>query len=128
MRSLLNNTRKPDVSFHADGHIDITARVSGMLEIEPGDIIDIMYDDGEYLLYIRTKAANVVGRHEAVCRSTCPTKRKYRSLRCHSKRLCNAMLKVTGRLKAVRLAVGDAVELPIGCNGVPLITRLKIDD
>ena len=45
MESLLGNTRKHDLSFFRDGHIDITARVAKCINIEEGDIIDIYWEN-----------------------------------------------------------------------------------
>lgn len=97
MTSLLSkSTRKADVTFFQSGRIDITARVVKLLDLQPGDVIDIAVSGSEYLLYVRTKAANVVGRHAGEVRTT-----KYYSdsryslnFRAWHKQLCQHMREV----------------------------------
>ena len=47
MKSILGNTRKADITFHDNGRINISARVSKLLELSHGDVIDIMDGQGE---------------------------------------------------------------------------------
>ena len=86
MRSLLQNTRKPDITFYRDGRILITARIARILEIKPGDAINIALDDKEYLLYAKH---NLNGRHEAQCY---PTKKGSNNLCANSIKLSRALL------------------------------------
>lgn len=90
MTSILGNTRKPDVSFYRNGRIDITARVVKALGIEKGDVIDVAMDGDEYLLYVAHKGKDVAGAHEARCYPS--NVRNTHNYRCHSKRLCEAMV------------------------------------
>lgn len=65
MRSLLGKARRPDVIFRADGHFDITARVAGILGLSPGDVVDVLTDNCEYYLYVRSSASQTsAGRYE----------------------------------------------------------------
>lgn len=104
MVTTLDNTRRPDITFHSDGRIDITARVAKALSLHPGDVIDIAHDAGEYYLYVKHR--NTIGRHEAQCRATYRGK-TCNNLRAHSKRLCLAVLKVNGNYTIARLPVGE---------------------
>ena len=145
MTSILGNTRKPDVSFYSNGRIDIAARVVKVLGIERGDVIDVATDGDEYLLYVAHKGKEVSGAHEAQCYPS--NIRKTHNYRCHSKRLCDAMmaavrtpLKCTIEAAAgrpsgkpqgtvakepLRLAAGTAYESKsMGMVVIPLITRL----
>lgn len=63
MQSILGNTRKADITFHDNGRINISARVSKLLELSHGDVIDIMDGQGEIYLYVKHRVP-VVGRHE----------------------------------------------------------------
>lgn len=122
MTSLLNRTRRPDITFYRDGHIDITARISKLLGLQRGDIIDICHEQNEYLLFIRAKKQYVVGRHVAVCY---PTKTG-NNFRAHSKTLCNAIMQVancTAETTAVRIAAGEPVTIHGNTTALPLITR-----
>lgn len=49
MIKLLEHTRRPDISFYRNGTIRIAARVSRMLSLSPGDVINIAVTEGEYL-------------------------------------------------------------------------------
>ena len=126
MVSLLNNTRRPDVTFHADGRIDITARLAKMLDLHDGDVINIANDKSEYFLYVQHRADNLVGRHEAQCYPTNRRGRRNNNLRCHSKRLCNIILALNADATDVRLPVGAPQQHPLLGTILPIITRNNI--
>lgn len=123
MNCILSNTRRPDITFHSNGRIDITARVAKALALQPGDTIDIARDTGEYYLYVKHR--NAVGRHEAQCRATNHGK-TCNNLRAHSKRLCQAVLKVNGNYMEARLPVGEPINHPSLGTALPLIIRHNI--
>jgi hypothetical protein len=125
MESILGNTRKPDLSFFRDGHIDITARVAKGINIEEGDIIDILKDNRELYLYVKTKNKDVVGLHTGRCRST-KHKMGCRNFRVNSKRLCDAIFERCGNPERVQLAAGESFEMPNVGFVVPLITRINL--
>lgn len=119
MGSILGNSRRPDVTFYSSGRIDITARIAKMLNLSQGDVIDIDFYNGEYLLYVRYKCNEVIGRHEARCLAS---KNKSHNFRAYSKRLTEAILCACNADKA-QLASGAAVELDSIGLAVPLVTR-----
>ncbi len=109
MESLLHrNSRRPDVSFHNTGRIDITARVARLLDICPGDVIDVACEGGEFYMFVSHKAAEVQGRHEGQCY---PTKQHSHNFRAHSKRLCMEVLKLSHATSVARLPIGDTALL-----------------
>lgn len=125
MRSLLGSTRRPDITFHQSGKIDITARVSNAIGLEDGDIIDLAEDRGEYYLYVRVKASDAIGKHEGRCRSTKRCKSGGRNFRAYSKRLCDFVLSQSGSQGKVRAPagkgenisnLGKAINVIIRCN------------
>ena len=116
MQSILGNTRKADITFHADGRIDISARLAKTLPIHKGDVIDVLTDGVEYYLYVKLKAP-AVGRHEAVC---FPTHSRSHHFRAWSKRLCRAML--PAGMDHAALAAGVPVELAAGI-AIPIICK-----
>ena len=125
MTSLLNNTRRPDVTFHSSGRIDITARIARSLGLNKGDVIDIATDGTEYLLYVRHRAANINGKHEAQCWPTKQGKRHSNNFRCQSRRLCQTIMDaVLPTATTLRLPAGPMVHHAwLGYNdAVPLIT------
>lgn len=123
MASLLKNTRRPDITFHPRGNIDITARVTKMLALQPGDIVDINQEGGEFYLYVKHRAGSVPGRHEATLYPTSKRVKYCHNMRCHSMRLCRAMLDACSTTGILRLPVGDPVDLR-GTTALPIITRL----
>ncbi len=113
MESLLGNrTRRADITFHSNGKIDITSRLTKMLGLCDGDVIDIAFDRGEYYIYRMREAKDLVGRHEAQCHGTHrgrlhPT----RSLRAYSKRICTAILKASNATDKARIWAGELCEI-----------------
>lgn len=108
MKSLLGHTRKPDISFHANGRIDITAHVAHILGISNGDVIDVAIEGREYYLYVRQRSSECRGRHEAQCWSTKPRSHNFRA---HSHRLCHAILQVSGVDIVARLPIGETRQI-----------------
>lgn len=67
MKSILPNSRKHDISFHASGRIDISAHIAHALSLRPGDVIDIVRngdDGGELYLCVKLRSGSYVGRHK----------------------------------------------------------------
>ena len=126
MTSILGNTRRADITFHPRGNIDITARVSKLLDLHCGDIIDIAVEAGEYYLYVKHRAETVAGRHEATLYPTSRKVKRCRNLRCHSRRLCRVMLDVCNATGILRLPVGEITNLR-GASALPIITRMSIN-
>lgn len=127
MTSILGNTRRADITFHPRGNIDITARVSKLLDLHCGDIIDIYIEGGEYYLYLKHRANTVAGRHEATLYPTSRRVKKCHNLRCHSRRLCVAMQEACRSSEILRLPVGEPVNLR-GTTAVPIITRWALNN
>lgn len=120
MASILGNTRRADITFHRGGQIDITARVSKALGLQVGDVIDIVTGNGECYLRVKHRAVSVVGRHEAQVYPTSRAVRHCNNMRCHSKRLCAAVLEMCGADDVARLHTGDVTNI-----GLLLITRIN---
>lgn len=114
------NTRRPDVSFYRNGRIDITSAVARVLNLREGDVVDIDYQNGEYLLYVRLRGVDAIGRHEAQCH---PTKEGAHNFRAYSKKLCKAILAASNSIKEARLSMGEIINHPQIGIAIPLITR-----
>lgn len=124
MQSVLGNTRRTDITFHAGGRIDISARVSRALSLRRGDVIDILAAGGELYLYVLHRAPTV-GRHEAAC---FPTHLHSRHFRAWSWRLCNYVLRKSGAPSGkIELGVGAPVKLATG-NALPIIYKHALND
>lgn len=122
IRSILGNTRRPDITIHASGQIDITAYIAETLDLQEGDSIDILTDGVEYYLYVAARKTNASGRHHALCR---PSKAGSRHFRAYSRPLVTAILSQCGSRKHAAFTIG----LPTLINGhkaIPIITRHPI--
>lgn len=125
MKSILGNTRRTDIAFHDDGRIDISARVSKILSLQKGDVVDVLEDDGELYLYVRFHG-HVIGRHEAACFPTHPNSRHFRAW---SRRLSRHIIRASGStLDKVKLGVGTPCELPGIGIALPIIYRNVMND
>ncbi|HIT83302.1 MAG TPA: hypothetical protein IAA99_03780 [Candidatus Avibacteroides faecavium] len=123
MQSILGNTRKTDMTFHPDGRIDISARVSRELSLQRGDVIDVLDCGNELYLYVKFRAP-VSGRHEAAC---FPSKTGGKHFRTWSKRLCLAMMRKCGAPDGVlRLPLGT-MDCINGTDVLPIIYKAIIE-
>lgn len=103
MKSILPNSRKHDISFHASGKIDISAHIAKKLSLAPGDVIDIAQGCGEMYLYVKLRSGNYAGRHDGRVWATANGKGTFRTC---SKALATAMLVAAG--------VNDRLSCPCG--------------
>ncbi len=114
--------RHHDVSFHANGRIDLSAHVTGVLDLHPGDVINIAESDSlpiEYYLYVWRRAADLIGRHSGTCR---PAKGKGRYLRAFCKRLTDHMLRLCPGYTRLNFRVGSPTFIDHLGITLPLIT------
>lgn len=119
MQSILGNTRKADITFHDNGRINISARVSKLLELSHGDVIDIMDGQGEIYLYVKHRVP-VVGRHEGmVFRSN----KNGNHCIASSVMLCRYIITRCGESGKVRLCCGTPVELQHYGKALPIIIK-----
>lgn len=118
---LIAVTRHNDITFHSNGRIDLTAHVSRVLGIMPGDVINIASDDSsfpELYLYVARRADDTLGRHSCRCR---PAKSNGRYLRFFSKRLATLILDATQSTERVSLRVGASTIVPGLGLALPII-------
>lgn len=128
MRSVLGSTRRPDITFHQSGKIDITARVSNAIDIQEGDVIDLAEDRGEYYLYVRVKACDAVGKHEGRCRPTKRSKNGGRNFRAYSKRLCDFVLACSGSHDRARVPAGKGEDIPTLGKAINIIIGYNLTE
>lgn len=120
---VLGDTRRADIRFNACGRVDISARVARMLDLSPGDVIDVATCGvpTEYYLYVALRAEEAVGRHEA---AVFPTNRSGKHSRTYSRRLCRVMIGLAGTSGPVSFASGNVTELPAPFGkAVAIITK-----
>lgn len=118
MKSILGNTRRPDITFYESGRIDITAHAARLLQLQRGEVLDIMSDGEEYYLYVRHRAT--VGRHEAMAY---PSNKRGNNYRVWSHKLCSVMLQVCQTKQYVRLCVGTPMHDSQNRILLPIITK-----
>ncbi len=126
MKSILGTTRRSDVIFRADGRFDLTARVVRVLNISPGDVVDVLSDGCEYYLYVAFHVGNAShNRHEA---QVFPSKPKGGGLhfRGSSARLCRAMLSVCKAISKAALPCGEVVIDKQGRRLLPIIVHINL--
>lgn len=111
------SNKKPDIYFHSNGQIDITARITKLLEINEGDSINVWSSGNEYYLYVANR--NPIGNEKGVCRKT---NKGSNFLRANFIELARNIISVCGKKEAY-LPIGELVFVnPIG-KAVTLITR-----
>lgn len=126
MKHLLDNTRRHDITFNADGRIEISARATRALDLHPGDVIDVAIDEvgRECYLYIKHRAEKLSGRHKAQCHVTNSRVKKCNSLRAHSVELCRKVLDMRGfSSNQARLPIGDVIAIDGINRALPIIIR-----
>ena len=106
IHEMIPTTRHGDVTFHADGRIDITAHATDSTPCE-------------HYLYVARRQAHILGRHACTCR---PAKGHGRYLRVHSKKLATRMLDICHATERIELYVGEAVHVGQIGLALPLIT------
>lgn len=107
MKSLLHNSRKHDITFHASGKIDISAHIARKLSLAPGDVVDIADDSGEWWLYVKYRNNDYIGRYESVVYAT--NKQRKGTMRVYSKALCKKVLALVGATTCLRCPCGEVV-------------------
>lgn len=126
MKSLLQDTRLPDISFYASGRIDITSRLAKVLGLQCGDVIDISRDGSELYLHKRLSRKLIFGKHAATCRATHKNVRTCNNLRVYYKPLAVQILRMAGVTDIAKLPVGEPVTVS-GVTAVPIIYKHNLN-
>lgn len=119
MQSILGNTRRADITFSSTGRICISARVSKLLSLTRGDVIDIMEDRGEAYLYVKHRAP-LIGRHEGM---VFQSNKNGSHCIASSIKLSRYILQQCGVDDHVRLCCGASVTLAHYGTALPIITK-----
>lgn len=124
MESIIGNSRKPDITFYANGRIDITARLAKQLNLHNGDCIDVGEANSNHYVYVRHRFnPDTNFSFEATVRSTKPRSRNFRA---YSVKLCRRMLQLCQAEKVASPQVGKPYEHKVFDIIVPLITRINL--
>lgn len=117
MQNLIQQSRRPDISFRRDGTINITAGVAKNLNLSRGDFINIAIHNCEFLLYVSARACNSIGRHHARC---IPSKKGSYNFRAYSALLCRLVLdnagvslNAAGFMAGSPILINDKIHIPI---------------
>lgn len=125
MKTMLNNTRRHDITFNVDGRIEISARATRALGLHPGDVIDIAVDERSREVYLYIKHRQPTGRHKAQCYRT-GKGRTCNSLRAFSVDICRQVLDMRGySCTQAKLPVGDPIEVDGISQALPIIIRYR---
>lgn len=126
MKSLLDETRLPDISFYSSGRIDITSRLAKVLGLQCGDAIDISMEGSELYLHKRISSKLMFGKHAATCRATHKHVRTCNNLRVYYKPLADKILQLAGAAVCAKLPVGEPVCV-CGVAAVPIIYKHNLN-
>ncbi|MDE6276835.1 MAG: hypothetical protein K2M06_01865 [Muribaculaceae bacterium] len=122
MKPILQHSRHPDITFNRNGMIRITTRVARILQLRPGDSINISVSDGEFFLFA-VRHSRLEGRFHAKCHLT---NRGYHNFCCYSAQLSRAVIDAVSPAKArVALLVGEEF-VRNGILLLPIITRCPL--
>lgn len=122
MKSILTNSRKHDMSFHASGKIDISAHIARKLSLVPGDVIDIAQESGEWYLYVKLRSGNYTGRHEGRVWATNRGKGTFRTC---SKKITDAVLAAADVAGRLRCPCGSEIERD-NIKYIPIVYRCSL--
>ena len=96
MQTLVENIRKPDITFRSDGSIIISASIAKRLSLMPGDAINVVPDSNEYFLVARHASRDTQGKPIASFRNAVHyIKGEHGTMRCSFRKLCNAINFIT---------------------------------
>lgn len=126
MKSLLGIVRRSDVIFRDNGRFDLTARVVRLLDISPGDVVDVLSDGCEYYLYVSCHVEGAsYSRFEA---QVFPSKPNGGGLhfRGSSSRLCRAILSVCNAVGKAALPCGEVIIDQQGRRLLSIIIHLNL--
>ena len=116
---IISTTRRGDVTFHPNGRIDLTAHVAKVLDLHPGDVVNIAEDDehpDEHYLYVSRRSKETTGRHACTCHrvKTGNYLRLFsKSLSSHILQLCHATSRLSLRVGAPTTILGIGTALPL---------------
>ena len=108
MKSILPNSRKHDITFHASGKIEISAHIARKLSLTPGDVIDIAEVSGELYLYVKLRSANYTGRYDGRVWATAQNGKG--TFRTWSKAIAKAVLNKAHATDRLRCPCGLEIE------------------
>lgn len=119
MRSLSGNNSKHDITVRRNGLIDMNARISRILDLHNGDVIDVVTDGTEFYLCVRLRSRDKETTRNTVSRAN----RGGSHFRCWSKKICRAILDECHAESHVRLRVGEPIDMDHYGLMLPIITK-----
>lgn len=124
MQTIINNNRRADIVFHPNGKIDLCARVVKTLNINDGDVIDILPHNDELYLYVKHRKPQV-GKYKAQCRHSCKNGTHSRAW---SKILTKAVRQHNGTTSTqpLRLCVGEETAVAHIDKALPIIYKMAL--
>ena len=124
MESIMDQYRKPDVTFNKSGRIEITAKVANILNLLPGDCIDVgIVNNIDYYLYVRRRNNNKLPFRFSA--RVYPTKKNTRSYRANCVELCRKILKMFHADSKFSPQLGSPILLE-GDTAIPIIGNINL--
>ncbi|MEG1729605.1 MAG: hypothetical protein RR280_08725 [Bacteroidaceae bacterium] len=121
MEPIASNTTH-DIKFKKNGLIEISVKVTRILNIENGDAINITPIDGEMYLYVASKNNQKNNGTKGICRTT---KKRDAFMRAYWKELCEKVITLEGgQSKNACYRVGTPIKIE-NKTLLPIITRVN---
>lgn len=123
MIKVLGIKRRPAITVHSSGRIDISSHVSKTLRLVPGDTIDVAILGADVFLYVSSKNSDIPGEMQARCRRVNATGNH---LRVNSQEIASVIRSQYKKWESrdkIRLACGEPKEIEGLGTAVPIITR-----
>lgn len=123
MNATIKQPRRPDITFHRSGQINISAHLVRLLSLRQHDTIDVAHEDGETYIYVRCRAPYNGSMRAACYRAS----RNGLHMRCQCITLYRSIAVHTNRPTAPSIALyaGEPVQHD-GKTFIPLITHNPI--
>lgn len=121
MKSLFGTkTRQSDIIMYKSGQITFTSYVYNTLELEEGDVIDIVQDDDNEL-YIVLKIKQAIGKHKG---KLVQNKKGVKTLHTYAKEVVKHIFNICNEKDAKTLAfyVGEPTKISGYNIALPIIT------
>jgi len=93
MQRVVGNSRRADLTFRRNGQIDISAHVAKLLNLQNGDVVDVIQSYDETFLSVVQRSGDILGRHEGTCCQSNPHGKHFRT---YSKKICKYIFDLCG--------------------------------
>lgn len=123
MKKLLDSIRRAELTASGCGRIYIGSRLTTLLGIQQGDVVNVAEEHGEYYLFVQHSAGEDSAKYRGVCfRSSS----RGGGMLLSNTRLARELMRAAGmKGRRAGFPCGDPVERG-GITYIPIITKLAI--